>query len=232
MRIVLRARTPALLAAAWTNRCNPLRLAGSTTLRNVANEPGLDVPGCVARVRRGDEAAARQLLEHLQPLVLKLVRAHLPRRTSEEDMVQAVFVKVFTRLSQFSGAVPLEHWVSRIAVNTCIHQISKERVRPEIRYADLSEEEEQVVQTLANSGEDLSPAQSIASHELVMKLLAMLSPQDRLVITLMHLEGRSVEEVRQVTGWNKSVIKVRAFRARRKLRKHLEELLESEKYEK
>jgi RNA polymerase sigma-70 factor, ECF subfamily len=198
----------------------------------VANEPGLDVPGCVARVRRGDEAAARQLLEHLQPLVLKLVRAHLPRRTSEEDMVQAVFVKVFTRLSQFSGAVPLEHWVSRIAVNTCIHQISKERVRPEIRYADLSEEEEQVVQTLANSGDDLSPAQSIASHELVTKLLAMLSPQDRLVITLMHLEGRTVEEVRQVTGWNKSVIKVRAFRARRKLRKHLEELLESEKYEK
>ena len=198
----------------------------------MANEPGLDVPGCVARVRRGDEAAARQLLEHLQPLVLKLVRAHLPRRTSEEDMVQAVFVKVFTRLSQFSGVVPLEHWVSRIAVNTCIHQISKERVRPEIRYADLSEEEEQVVQTLANSGEDLSPAQSLASHELVTKLLAMLSPQDRLVITLMHLEGRTVEEVRQVTGWNKSVIKVRAFRARRKLRKHLEELLESEKYEK
>jgi len=195
----------------------------------VANEPGLDVPGCVARVRQGDEAAARQLLEHLQPLVLKLVRAHLPRRTSEEDMVQAVFVKVFTRLSQFSGAVPLEHWVSRIAVNTCIHQISKERVRPEIRYADLSEDEEQVVQTLANSGEELSPAQTIASQELVTKLLGLLSAQDRLVITLMHLEGRTVEEVRQVTGWNKSVIKVRAFRARRKLRKHLEDLLENER---
>ena len=195
----------------------------------MANEPGLDVPGCVARVRQGDEEAARQLLEHLQPLVLKLVRAHLPRRTSEEDMVQAVFVKVFTRLSQFSGAVPLEHWVSRIAVNTCIHQISKERVRPEIRYADLSEEEEQVVQTLANSGEELSPVQAIASQELVTKLLAMLSAQDRLVITLMHLEGRTVEEVRQVTGWNKSVIKVRAFRARRKLRKHLEDLLENER---
>ena len=214
----------------WTNRCNPLGLTGSTTLRNVANEPGLDVPACVARVRQGDEGAARELLTHLQPLVLKLVRSHLPRRTSEEDMVQAVFVKVFTRLSQFSGAVPLEHWVSRIAVNTCIHQISKERVRPEIRYADLSEEEEQVVQTLASSAEDLGPAQSIASHELVTKLLSLLSAPDRLVITLMHLEGRTVEEVRQITGWNKSVIKVRAFRARRKLRKHLEQLLENEKH--
>jgi RNA polymerase sigma-70 factor, ECF subfamily len=222
--------TPTRAEQEWTNRCNPLGLTGSTTLRNVANEPGLDVPACVARVRQGDEGAARELLTHLQPLVLKLVRSHLPRRTSEEDMVQAVFVKVFTRLSQFSGAVPLEHWVSRIAVNTCIHQISKERVRPEIRYADLSEEEEQVVQTLASSAEDLGPAQSIASHELVTKLLALLSAPDRLVITLMHLEGRTVEEVRQITGWNKSVIKVRAFRARRKLRKHLEQLLENEKH--
>jgi RNA polymerase sigma-70 factor, ECF subfamily len=191
----------------------------------VANEAGLDVPRCVARVRQGDEAAASELLAHLHPLVLKLVRAHLPRRTSEEDMVQAVFVKIFTRLSQFSGTVPLEHWVSRIAINTCIHQISKERVRPEIRYADLSEEEEQVVQTLASSAEDLSPSQSIASHELVTKLLDTLSAPDRLVITLMHLEGRTVEEVRQITGWNKSLIKVRAFRARRKLRKHLDQLL-------
>ena len=191
----------------------------------MANEAGLDVPRCVARVRQGDEAAASELLVHLHPLVLKLVRAHLPRRTSEEDMVQAVFVKIFTRLSQFSGTVPLEHWVSRIAINTCIHQISKERVRPEIRYADLSEEEEQVVQTLACSAEDLSPSQSIASHELVTKLLDTLSAPDRLVITLMHLEGRTVEEVRQITGWNKSLIKVRAFRARRKLRKHLDQLL-------
>ena len=191
----------------------------------MANEAGLDVPRCVARVRQGDEAAASELLAHLHPLVLKLVRSHLPRRTSEEDMVQAVFVKIFTRLSQFSGTVPLEHWVSRIAINTCIHQISKERVRPEIRYADLSEEEEQVVQTLASSAEDLSPSQSIASHELVTKLLDTLSAPDRLVITLMHLEGRTVEEVRQITGWNKSLIKVRAFRARRKLRKHLDQLL-------
>jgi RNA polymerase sigma-70 factor, ECF subfamily len=197
----------------------------------VANEAGLDVPACVARVRQGDETAACELLAHLHPLVLKLVRAHLPRRTSEEDMVQAVFVKIFTRLSQFSGTVPLEHWVSRIAVNTCIHQISKERVRPEIRYADLSEEEEQVVQALASSSEELSPSQSIASHELVTKLLETLSPPDKLVVTLMHLEGRTVEEVRQITGWNKSLIKVRAFRARRKLRKHLDQLLGSSKHE-
>ena len=189
-------------------------------------EKGLDVQSWVRSVQQGDEAAARALFDHLFPLVIKVVRAHLPRRTSEEDLVQTVFMKLFAKLDQFSGRVPLEHWVSRIAVNTCLNQISTERVRPELRWADLSEAEERVLQSLASTTDDLEPSHNLASRELVDKLLERLSPADRLVITLMHLEGRTVEEVRQITGWNASLIKVRAFRARRKMKKHLETLLE------
>jgi RNA polymerase sigma-70 factor (ECF subfamily) len=90
----------------------------------------------------------------------------------------------------------------------------------------LSEAEERVLQSLASTTDDLEPSHNLASRELVDKLLERLSPADRLVITLMHLEGRTVEEVRQITGWNASLIKVRAFRARRKMKKHLETLLE------
>ena len=73
--------------------------------------------------------------------------------------------------------------------------------------------------------EELDPLQNLAAREIVEKLLAQLAPTDRLVLTLLHLEGRSVEEVRELTGWNAPVIKVRAFRARRKLRKHFETLM-------
>src|SRR5580692_7961001 len=59
------------------------------------SEPGLDLAACVERVRQRDEEAARRLLEHLYPLVLKLVRAHRPKRMAEEDLVQMVFIKVF-----------------------------------------------------------------------------------------------------------------------------------------
>ena len=45
----------------------------------------------------------------------------------EEDLCQMIFIKVFQKLSQFSGKVPLEHWVSRIAVNTCLNQIESEK---------------------------------------------------------------------------------------------------------
>jgi RNA polymerase sigma-70 factor (ECF subfamily) len=184
----------------------------------------LDVPACVARARQGDQEAARALLNHLFPLVMSVVRGHLPRRASEEDLAQTIFVKVFAKLNQFSGTVPLEHWVSRIAVNTCLNALQAEKVRPELRWADLSEEEEHVIQSLASTSEDLPPDQSLAARDLVDKLLAILKPNDRLLMKLLHLEGRSVAEVRQATGWNDSLIKVRAFRARRKMKKHLEAL--------
>jgi RNA polymerase sigma factor (sigma-70 family) len=191
----------------------------------VMEETGLDVPACMHRVLEGDENAARDLVRHLHPLVSKLVRSHLPRRMEEEDLVQIVFMKIFSKLNQFSGKVPLEHWVSRISVNTCLKQIQKERVRPELSLSDLSLEEEAVVESLACSAEEFKPSLQVASRELMDKLLDCLGPADRLVINLLHLEGRSVEEVRQTTGWTGPVVKIRAFRARKKMKKHLEFLM-------
>lgn len=192
------------------------------------DETQWDAQGCVERVRQGDEDAARELMQRLASLVLKIVRAHRPRRASEEDLVQSVFVKVFAKLDQFSSAVPLEHWVSRIAVNTCINELNRERARPELRWADLSEEQEEVVRTLATSEADLPASQTLAARELVEMLLEKLSASDRLVITLLHLEGRTIEEIRLSTGWSRALVKVRAFRARAKLRRHLDSLLREE----
>ena len=185
----------------------------------------LDVSACVIRVRDGDDEAARQLLQHLYPLVISIVRGHLPRRTGEEDLAQTIFMKVFAKLDQFSGTVPLEHWVSRIAVNTCLNALQAEKIRPELRWADLSEDEEHVIQNLASTSEELDPDNGFAARELVNKLLERLAPADRLVLQLLHLEGRSVEEVRERTGWGTSMVKVRAFRARRKLKKHFAALM-------
>ena len=87
-----------------------------------------------------------------------------------------IFIKVFQKLSQFSGKVPLEHWVSRIAVNTCLNQIQWEKIRPELRHADLS-----------------------------------------------------VEEIRKITGWSAALVKIRAFRARQKMKQQLAKISEKEK---
>jgi RNA polymerase sigma-70 factor (ECF subfamily) len=188
-------------------------------------ELNFDVAACIQQVRQRDEDAARDLFRHLYPLVARLVRSHLPRRTSQEDLVQTVFMKLFANLDRFSGTVPLEHWVSRIAINTCLNQLAAEKSRPELRWADMTEEQTEALEAVTAGEQAQEPWQNLAAREIVEKLLAQLTPAERLLLTLLHLEGRSVAEVRQITGWNVPVIKVRAFRARRKLRKEFEKLM-------
>lgn len=181
----------------------------------------LDAGELVPAVLQHDETAEREMVRRLHPLVAKLVRSHRPRRAAEEDLCQMIFIKIFQKLPQFSGKVPLEHWVSRVAINTCLNQIQSEKIRPELRYADLSEDEEAVVQNLAATSEEVGPDLKFAARDLVEHLLASLKPRDRLVIDLLYLQQLSIAEIQQRTGWNASLVKVRAFRARQKLKQQL-----------
>ena len=188
-----------------------------------------DASALVVAALQHDDEAARTLVRRLYPMVAKIVRTHRPRRTAEEDLCQMIFIRVFQNLSQFSGKVPLEHWVSRIAVNTCLNQIESERIRPELRHADLSVEEQTVIENLTASSEELAPDKRFASRQLVEHLLAALKPVERLAIDLLYLQGRSVEEIRKITGWSAALIKVRAFRARQKMKQQLIKISAREK---
>jgi RNA polymerase sigma-70 factor (ECF subfamily) len=193
-----------------------------------ADEP-FDLVGCLDRVRQRDQAAARALVDHLYPLVLRIVRAHLPRRVAEEDLAQEVFMKMFTRLDQYQGAVPFTHWVSRIAVTTCIDHLRAQKRRPEFRWADLSENEAEVLDAVMTDERDVGAGDALAARELVDKLMAQLKPDDQLVIRLLDLEQKTIAEIAALTGWNASLIKVRAFRARRKLHQLFEALKRKER---
>lgn len=179
---------------------------------------------CLSRVHQGDEGAARAFLHHFYPFVLKLVRAHLPRRLNEEDLVQMIFIKVFQNLDKYGGKVPLEHWISRIAVNTCLNALRAEKSRPEWRVADFSEEAATQIEQLARaeSYDEIDSSEDVAqAKQILSEMLAQLSPADRLLITLLHLEERSIDEIHQLTGWSRTAIKVRAFRARCRMKKML-----------
>ena len=169
--------------------------------------------------RDGDEAAARRLIAALYPQVIAIIRGRLPRRMAEEDLAQEVFARIFERLRDYDGRAPLAHWVARMTLNICIDHLRAEKRRPELRWADLTETEADALSaTLADAG----PAPDAwVSRQLAVKLLDTLGPEDRLVVTMMDLEGRSVAEVREATGWREGAIRIRAFRARRRLRKEL-----------
>src|ERR1700749_1220129 len=152
------------------------------------DDQSFDLAGCLARVRQRDQGAARELVEHLHPLVIRIVRAHLPRRVSEEDLAQEIFLKMFTRIDQYQGAVPFTHWVSRIAVTTCIDQLRAQKRRPELRWADLSEDQADVLDAVMTNENEATTSDTLAAKELVYTLLEQLSPRDRSIIQMLDLE--------------------------------------------
>jgi len=194
----------------------------------MSDDQPFDLVGCLQRVRTKDQDAARQLVDHLYPLVIRIVRSHLPRRVQEEDLAQDIFLKMFTRLDQYQGAVPFTHWVSRIAVTTCIDQLRAQKRRPEFRWADLSEGEADALEAVTADTSASAPDDALAARELVNRLLGELKPDDQLVIRMLDLEQKTIAEISALTGWNQSLIKVRAFRARRKLQKLFAELKKKE----
>ena len=181
-------------------------------------DDALDVDGCIRRWNRGDEAAAQELIEHLYPVISKIVRTHLPRRDDEKDLIQEILMKTFTKLHQFKGDAPLTHWVSRLALTTCLDRLRAQKIRPEVRSADLTAAESEAFDAAWLTGSSPDASGAIAARDVVDKVLASLSPEDRSLILMVDLEGRSLQEISEATGWSISKIKMRLFRIRPQLR--------------
>jgi RNA polymerase sigma-70 factor (ECF subfamily) len=176
-----------------------------------------DILSLIKRVRHSDEAASKSLVELVYPTVIRIVRNHLPRREAEEDLCQEIFLKLFSKLHQFRADMPFEHWVSRIAINTCIDHLRKQKIRPEFRWSDFTVEQEAMLNNLKNSA--ILPAERSPeeTRDLLDRLMRGLKPEERAVVTWLHLEEKSIAEICDLTGWSASKVKVIAFRGRQKL---------------
>lgn len=181
-----------------------------------------DLNALLARVRERDEAAARALVERLHPLVAKVVQAHLPRREEPEDLYQDIYMKIFSKLDQYRGEAPLEHWVGRIARTTCFDKLRRRQARPEWCWSDLSENEQAVFERPAFDGNEEESAATAAA--LVERILERLPVSDAWLIRSVDLEEKPFEEICAEMGWSVGAGRVRLFRARRRLKKTLMEI--------
>jgi RNA polymerase sigma-70 factor (ECF subfamily) len=170
----------------------------------------------VARAQGGDRSAAEEVIVACNELVVRLVRAHHLRSIADEDLAQEVFMTMLARLDRYRvhRGIPFRHWLSRLAVNVCVDRARSEARRTR---ALVPAETLGLVHWLCDGGA-VAPDDALAAADAVEALLAGLPPQDRLVLTLMDLEGRTAQEIAEVTGWSQTLVRVRAFRARRRLR--------------
>lgn len=177
----------------------------------------------VRLVLAGNTDAFERLVARHDTQVFRIVGRHVPRDRVEE-VAQDVFVRAFTSLASFSGRSVFSHWLATLAVRAC-YGFWREAYRSrEIPMSALGEEgEKRLERTLtAQAGQSFQErASAKEDRELLHWALAQLSPENRMVLTLVHLEGRSVREAADLLGWSQINVKVRAHRARLTLRKLL-----------
>lgn len=175
--------------------------------------------------REGDEGIWRALVDGLYPNVISIVRSHLPGGADEEDIAQDVFVKVFSKIDQYTGPQPFEHWVSRVALNTCYDRLRQKRSSRVVSFSDLGIDEASfLARTFADDPSESGETTREMTGELLAKLLAPLNANEQLVVRLIDLEEKSAREVADMTGWGGSKVRVTAMRARRKLARVLERM--------
>jgi RNA polymerase sigma-70 factor (ECF subfamily) len=178
--------------------------------------------------RTGDESAFAEIVRRYGPRVFHTAGRFFRRREQVEEAAQEVFLKAFTQLDTFEGRGSFEGWLTRIATNTCLNLVRGARRRPELSASDLSEDESAWLDnSLAGAAAERqrSAERGLVAADLAERVLGTMSEDDRLVLMMMDGEEASVKEVAEATGWSESNVKVKAMRARRRMREAVEKLL-------
>lgn len=191
------------MALVWTMEM-PLQSAPRT---------GVDEEGrLVAAAAGGDHDAFAALVRLHERRVFRLAGRFFRRAEDVEDAAQDTFLTAWSKLGTYKAKAPFEHWLTRVCLNCCYGRLRK------MRPAD---------QPLSLDIDPAAPSPAPEAALEVERLLRALSPRDRFVLLLLDGEGWSVAEIAKRLGWTRVNVKVRAHRARKKLRELLEQGLES-----
>ncbi|HLL69894.1 MAG TPA: sigma-70 family RNA polymerase sigma factor [Pyrinomonadaceae bacterium] len=182
----------------------------------------------VSRAAAGDETAFEELFARHRRRVALIAGRFFRQREQIEEVVQESFMKAYFALADFSNQQEnsFASWIARIAFNACYDELRRMKRRPESAGGDLTEEENARLQAqlrAEGAGDDVEAA--TIARDLAGKLLARLSPEDRLLLVMLDVEGLSVAEIGETNSWSVSKVKVRAHRARARLRRVLERFL-------
>ena len=182
----------------------------------------------VAKVLEGDRESFTPLVVRYQPRLFAMARRYARREDEVEDVVQEILLKAFRKLDTYRHKAPFEHWQMRLAVRTCYDFLRKHQRNREHTATELGgEKDHDIFDQFGTDNEAEFNRQ--AAKQLVDRMIAGLLPEDQMVITMLELERRPVKEISKLTGWSESLVKVRAYRARGKMRKMLAQLM-PEKY--
>ena len=185
----------------------------------------------IERVRHGDINAFADLMTRYRAWVFAIVLKHVPPDRAAE-LSHDIFVEAYKALPTYRGTAKFRHWLAGIAVRQCFTFWRRASRQPVCCVPnDLSNETQTWLdQAGRTESQELFDRQTSrqATRELLAYALERLSAEDRTLVTLLHLEERPVREVAQLMAWSPINVKVRAHRARQRMRRIIIKLLKRE----
>ncbi len=165
----------------------------------------------ISRCLKGDGDAYRRLIERHQKQISGMMWRFTRDREIHEELVQDVFVQGYESLGNYKAKAPFAHWLATIATRVGYAYWRKQKRDQALDAVPLEDWHHIADETV----DEMSPE---SAGELLHQLLEKLPPRDRLVLTLRYVDEHSVEETAELTGWGESMVKVQAWRARKKLK--------------
>jgi RNA polymerase sigma-70 factor (ECF subfamily) len=173
----------------------------------------------VRRAQRGEAPAFGTLVEKYRQRVFSLVYRLVRRRDEVEDIAQEIFVKAFLGIRSYNFQSSFATWLSRVAVNHCYDYLRRQRTSRVSYFWQMSEDGQRALEDRAEAsqGGGVGIEGDLAARDLVDKLLRRAPAEDRVILGLKELDGRSVEEIGEILGLKESTVKVRLHRARKRM---------------
>jgi RNA polymerase sigma-70 factor (ECF subfamily) len=196
-------------------------LVGATVVAaspQLAKAGSIDDRELVRRAQAEDKEAFEELIRRHQNRVFAVASGIIHRREDVEDISQQVFVKAYFSLKRFDQRAAFSTWLYKITVNECWDLLRKRKVRPLVYEADLSEEQaKQMLASDHGAADRPDVSETLAARQQVELLLEDLDERDRMMLILKEVEGFAIEEIAAVLELNANTVKVRLFRARKKI---------------
>ena len=173
------------------------------------------------QAQRGDASAFNQVVTAYRRRILGTISRLIGRPEDVEDVAQEVFLRLYFSLDQLRTPEVFEPWLYRLTVNASYDYLRKSKRRPESRMSDLSEQQVMMADAAAGSKAQLEEGEKHRVRDTVQSLLASVSDEDRILLTLKEVEGLSLKELEQVYHVSENSLKVRLFRARQRVLKNV-----------
>ena len=178
----------------------------------------------IAALIQGKSSAFNQLLEDYQQKVFSTCISFVPNKEDAEDIAQEVFLEVFKSISKFKGNSKLSTWIYKIATNKCLEFIRKKNTKKRFAFMQVIKGNEIPIDKTSYFTEFNHPGIQLENKEkseLLFRMINTLPESQKVIFTLAKIDGKSYQEIVEITGKSLSSVESIMFRAKKTLKEKL-----------